>query len=593
MSKTAVSHDRRIRHSRSSPGARAAEFLNASRLAWVALGVMLAATAVLLYRETRGTTLWFDEWTWALTRRGSSLDSFLAPHNGHLSLVPIAIYKLLFATAGIGDYRPYRVLVIGGHLLVATLVFLYARARVGGFLGLVATALILFFGPGWQNFIWPFQIGWLLSLSTGMAALMLREREDRGSTLAACGLIAVSLASSGIGVPIAAGLVADALVRRRGRRDAWVLGIPIALYLLWSIHYQHTAIERHAVVAAPGFVADEVASALAALAGLGGQISMAVPTSSGTLLEWGPPLAVATVLAMVWRMARWPVARRRALAPLTMAGAFWLLTALTRSFIGEPFSSRYLYVGAVFVLLAALALAHGLSLRASHQLIVGVLAAGAVASNLGLLGSASRYVRAQGAQTAAALAAFELTRGAVDPGFVEGSFPGYPLVVLRAGQYFALERALGSPAASLATLPAYPEDARQVADASLIAINRVTPEATAQRPPTGTRPAVEWASGGALTRRGGCVSLTAQAVSAPGTPSPTLALILPRTGVVVTAVGGQVGLGARRFADRPTPIGTIAAGTGALVRPQPDRAPQPWHLWVSPGALATVCGLRG
>ena len=35
------------------------------------------------------------------TRRGGSLSTYLRPHNGHFSLVPLAIYKLLFATTGI------------------------------------------------------------------------------------------------------------------------------------------------------------------------------------------------------------------------------------------------------------------------------------------------------------------------------------------------------------------------------------------------------------------------------------------------------------------------------------------------------------
>src|ERR1700680_4819844 len=76
--------------------------------AWVALATLLVATGVLLYHETRGTTLWFDEWTWLLHRRGDSLGSYLDTHNGHLSLIPVAIYKLLFATVGIRSSGPYR-----------------------------------------------------------------------------------------------------------------------------------------------------------------------------------------------------------------------------------------------------------------------------------------------------------------------------------------------------------------------------------------------------------------------------------------------------------------------------------------------------
>src|SRR4051794_21135041 len=43
----------------------------------------------------------FDEWGFVLGRHGSSVDDFLRPHNEHLSLVPVAIFKGLLATVGV------------------------------------------------------------------------------------------------------------------------------------------------------------------------------------------------------------------------------------------------------------------------------------------------------------------------------------------------------------------------------------------------------------------------------------------------------------------------------------------------------------
>src|SRR5262249_7292455 len=97
--------------------------LDQRTVSWAALVVLLLATGIFLFRETRATTLWFDEWSWALHRRGGGADALLDPHNQHLSLIPVAIYKLLFATAGLGDYRPYRALGIIGHLGCVALVF--------------------------------------------------------------------------------------------------------------------------------------------------------------------------------------------------------------------------------------------------------------------------------------------------------------------------------------------------------------------------------------------------------------------------------------------------------------------------------------
>src|SRR5437588_626644 len=127
--------------------------LHPERLLLVAMGVALAAAAALLLHLTRGSTLWFDDWLWALNRR-HGLHSLLVPYNDHFSLVPILVYRLLFAIGGTTDYVPYRVLVTAGHLLCTALLFAYARRRVGSYPALLAAGLLLFLGPGWQNILW-------------------------------------------------------------------------------------------------------------------------------------------------------------------------------------------------------------------------------------------------------------------------------------------------------------------------------------------------------------------------------------------------------------------------------------------------------
>src|SRR5215211_7153026 len=185
------------------------------RRAWIALLALLAVAAVFLLHETRGTTLWFDEWTWALTRRGSGVDTFLKPHQGHLSLVGVVIYKVLFATAGIDHSAPYRALVTAAHLGCVALLFVYASRRVGGLLALLAAALMIFFGPGWPDILWPFQISWLISLGAGLGALLMLDRRDRTGDLGACALLALSLASASVGVAIALGMAVELAWGRR------------------------------------------------------------------------------------------------------------------------------------------------------------------------------------------------------------------------------------------------------------------------------------------------------------------------------------------------------------------------------------------
>ena len=246
---------------------RAGEFSPAPIWAWAALAVLLAAGAVVLVHETRGTVFDADEWTWILHRRQGGVSTFLDPHNGHLSLVPVAIYKLLFATAGIRHYWPYRAVVITAHLGCVTLLFVYLRRRVGGYLALLGAALLLFFGPGWQEFLWPFQIAWLIVLCAAIGALLMLDRDDRLGDAVASVLLAVALASAGPGLAVAVGVTAEIPFGRRWRR-LWVVAWPLALYAIWWIGYQQTIVSHDSVFYLTRFVFNAAAGAISSLAGV-------------------------------------------------------------------------------------------------------------------------------------------------------------------------------------------------------------------------------------------------------------------------------------------------------------------------------------
>lgn len=208
--------------------------------AWILLAILLIGSAAVLYYLARGTTFWFDEWLWALYRRGNNLGTFLRSYNGHFSLIPVLIYKLLFATAGLRNYAPYRVVALACHLLCGVLVFVYARRRVGEFLALCATALVILLGAGWQDLLWAFQMAWLISIASGIGALLMLDRRTQKSDMTAAALMAVSLASSGIGLIFALGVVLEILWGRRRWRDAWIFVIPGVLYGAWWLTYENS-----------------------------------------------------------------------------------------------------------------------------------------------------------------------------------------------------------------------------------------------------------------------------------------------------------------------------------------------------------------
>jgi hypothetical protein len=558
--------------------------------AWIALTALLVVGGVFLLHETRGTTFWFDEWTWILERRGADVDTLLQPHNGHLSLVGVAIYKLLFATAGLDHHAPYCVVVIAAHLACVTLMFAYARRRVGGIGALLAAALVLFFGPGWPDVLWPFQTSWLISLAAGVGCLLAFDRADRAGDALSSVLLALSLASASLGIPIALGMFVELWLGRRRWRDAWVVVAPLALYALWWVPYHDTStFARHSIVATPAYVADAAAAVTAALAGLGGPVTL---DNGGTLLDWGRPLVVAVAALLAWRLARVRPISPRVLTLLTITSSFWVLTALNRAALSPPYSNRYLYVGAFFVLLLGVEVARGARVSARVGAVLAVAAAAAIVSNIGAFRDGGRYLRSSAQNTTADLGALELARPLARPDTVATGLPGYPLLVVRAGPYFSAERSLGSPAATPTEIPAKSAAARRGADLDLIAIHRVALRQSAPQPRGGTRPRVERVAGGVVADGGpACLVFAADAVGPTGVGH-DVDITLPRAGVWLAAQGGPVIAGVRRFGDDFQPIGGVAAGASAALRIAPDLAADAWHLRFTPARRVIVCGLE-
>lgn len=564
--------------------------LDLDRLSPIALAFMLLLAGGFLFRITGGTEIWADEWTWVLDRRGSDLASLLAPHNGHLSLVPVAIYKVLLATAGIDAYAPYRALVILAHLGIAALVFVYVRRRLGPVLALVGAGLVLFFGPGWQNVLWPFQIAWLIGIACGVAAFLLLERGDRRGDVGASILLGVALASSALGLPIALGLAVDVGLARRRLRDGWIVAAPLGLYALWWLAYQDQRYTTE-VLPAVNFVMNSAAATLSALLGLGGELDP-ISQPEGTLLVWGPPLFVAAVAVAIWRLRRLGAVPPRLLALLTVAVAFWTLTALTRSGVSEPTTSRYLYVGAVFTVLATAELARGLRVPARGVIALCVIGALAAFSNVAVFRNGAAFLRSEGARTRAELAALDIVRPLVPARFVPTRLPLYPYVFVPAGAYFAASAAVGSPAATAAEIPSIPAPIRRAMDFELRRAHAVAVVPAAGDVRLGDPPAVELVEGGRAAASGSCVEVRPAAFGPDGDGA-NLHLVLPAGGLRVTGPEAPVRVNLRRFAPDyvPEPLGELRAASGGILRIRPDLSPEPWRVRLTSERPFTACGL--
>jgi hypothetical protein len=540
-----------------------------SRLALAALGLLVLLALFLLYRKGNDMTFYFDEWDFVLRRHQSTVGVFLEPHNEHFSLVPVIVYKILFATAGLDHYAPYRIVALALHVTIATLVFVFVRSRAGDFLGLAAATLLLFLGAGFEDVLWPFQIGFLFALAAGLGAFLLLERDTRVGDFAAMILLGVSLASASLGIPIALGAAAYLLCSPARRRRLWVVLVPLVLYGIWYADYGKSALKGKNVTAAPQYTADEVAGAV------GGVVGLAV--------EWGRILAVAAVAGLAVHIARVRELPRSFVMVLTTAIAFWVLTALARAHLNEATSSRYVYAGGLFVLLIAAEVVRRrqFSRRGLWVLAVVVLLASLAGLNTFKKGAdglryTDRIVRA------------EITPLEIGGSHMAADFAPDPSKApqIVAGEYLRAVSTIGSsPAYTEAELARIDEGHRQLADGVFVRGYGLVLSPGVARP-RGAAPAARRTPTARIVRRGACV--TVQPVVRGATT--TVAVRIPPGGMSLRAPGA--GVLVRRFASgfvgAPQLVGD--AGTAILRIPR-DRSARAWYAQVQNARAISACGI--
>jgi hypothetical protein len=539
----------------------------------VLLGCALIAAAALLVVAEWHVTFFQDTFDLLLDRQPWSVDSFLTPWNEHIVVGPALVTKILLEVFGMTSNTPEQLVMGLTVLAVPVLLFAWMRRRTGDWLALIAAVLFLFLGSAWPVTLWPFEDFFTLPIAFGLAMLLVLDREDAKGDGWACAMLVLATLSSTLGLSFIAAAVIDFLLarRRRGRRRGYVFALPLLLYLGWYAGWGHDAqhhLTLHNVLASPAYVAEGFAAALAALAGLA-----TVPALGPTSVEWGKPLLVGVVALVAFGQWRRPGLSRRFWVVAGAGASYWFLAGFNYIPGREASSGRYIYAGAFFVLLIAAELLVGWRFSRRALWITAAAALLAIGPNLAQLQGGSDFEREQSVFTRADLAALEISRDTVDPGFtldppeVTGTAS---LALVGAGSYFEAVDRWGSPAYSVAELETAPATGRHFADLVLAAALPISDETT---------PGLDPAAGGA------CVTIP------PGESATKEVPVGPGRVTVEPAAGPAVPIALRRYAtgEFPVALASPEGGTTTVITIPPDRARNPWYLHVEATQQVRIC----
>jgi hypothetical protein len=540
--------------------------------ALVALAAAVLAAAALLLALSAGLTYYQDTWAFLMHRRAFTADAFLEPHNEHIVLIPVVIVKLLLFVFGMTSALPEFVVF---NILLATtavLLFVYVRRRLGPWPAVIAAVLLLFVGPAWEVLLWPFEVGFVGAIMSGIAMLLALEREERRWDVAACALLTISLGFSTLGTSFVVAAIVVVFQSRKtiGLRRAYVVAIPALLFLAWYAGWGHTAeshLSLHNVLASPRFLFEGLASSIDSVLGLStiGIDGLGEPV-------WGRPLLIAALVLIGYRQVRKPGFSPQLWPAAAAAASFWLLAAFNYIPSREPVSSRYTYAGAAFLLLMAADLLQGVRFSRTALWLGGAIVVVAVGSNLIPLNDGRHFLMEQTVLTRADVGAIDIARRTVPPSFaLTPEIAGTPsLIDVNAAEYLPAVREYGSPGYSPDELANAPEAGRRQAD---VVLSRALSLSAAIDPHA------------ALSAAGRCVDVAAG--SGP-TSEVRLFIGVNRIGL---APGPDASYSMRRFAEGEFPVSMESAPGDSVttIRIPRDAAPQPWYLHVEATQPVRVC----
>jgi hypothetical protein len=302
---------------------------------WLFVGVIVV-TAWWYLRVSRGQSFLRDDWR--VATRSLSFSDLLEPHNGHLSLVPLAIYRALLGEFGFETYAPYRLLGSISLLSLGVALFLFVRSRVGSPVALVVAVSVLWLPT--MN-LTPFLANYHIALICAVVCAVAMPSIDRRSDVILGLALALALATSSVGVAAAVACAVHAMMLRLRPSRLIAVAVPSLLWVLWwrTLGNQPRPPVRPSILSGLADVADGVFGSFSALA-------------AGWWVG-GVALLAGWAILFVKRMMTDRMSARTQLAWTVGLLVWWGGLVWSRPDAADSFNTgRYEYVGAVLILLS-------------------------------------------------------------------------------------------------------------------------------------------------------------------------------------------------------------------------------------------------
>ena len=277
---------------------------------------------------------------------GDWSQALLLPHNDHLLVIPVLVFIGLGKMFGLDNHLVYMLPAIFMHIAILFAVGIILKKRCTSTLtALSAVCCVAFMSAGYEVLMMATNMAHVAPIFLGLYQLILIDRQGgiskRDIVASTLGVIAVLCA--GTSIPLIVMIALFLTIQRQFKRAILIAAPPATLWLMWFFKYgslnhgvkgdtQYTIFNKTAQIAQ--YVIQGMQGSLEAISHISG---------SSTFL----------IILCFFGLYKHSIKSKTILMPFCMAvGAvlFYFITGFSRVTFGAPVSSRYVYLGAIFII---------------------------------------------------------------------------------------------------------------------------------------------------------------------------------------------------------------------------------------------------